>query len=384
MLFLLLLAGVSLLAFANGANDNAKGVATLLGSRTTGYRNAMLWATATTLAGSLAAVFFAQTLLARFSGRGLVPAEIVSTLPFVLAVAFGAGCAVLLATRFGFPISTTHALIGAMCGSGLLATRFNINLPALGKNFFLPLLVSPLLALTLAALLYLLARQLRRWLGVVETTCVCVGAEEIAAPLPIAAAAGRPAAVAFTAALPTVVIAPAETCQRRYSGRVLGLSAHALLDGLHYLSAGVVSFARGLNDTPKMAALLLVHPLLPGRSGLVLIGLAIAVGGLAGARRVAVTMSERITTMNAGQGLAANLATGILVIFASRLGLPVSTTHVSVGALTGIGLVNRQASLTTLRSIVLSWVLTLPIAALLGALFYQLGSSGLASAWMGK
>jgi PiT family inorganic phosphate transporter len=78
--------------------------------------------------------------------------------------------------------------------------------------------------------------------------------------------------------------------------------------------------------------------------------------------------------MNAGQGFAANLATGILVILASRLGLPVSTTHVSVGALTGIGLVNREANVRTLRSILLSWVLTLPVAAILGAVFYQLGT----------
>jgi PiT family inorganic phosphate transporter len=370
MFLSMLLAGVVLLAFANGANDNAKGVATLLGSRTTGYRGAILWATATTLAGSLVAVFLAQTLLARFSGRGLVPNEIAATLPFVFAVAFGAGCAVLLATRFGFPISTTHALIGAMTGSGLLATRFDLNFAALGKNFFLPLLTSPIIALMLATALYVTGRAFRRGLGITETACVCVGSE----PLPVADPTLSGSVVARVVSMPSVSVAGAAICERRYAGNFLGISAQGLLDVLHYLSAGIVSFARGLNDTPKMAALLLVHPLLPGRTGLVVTGLAIALGGITCARRVATTMSERITPMNAGQGFAANLATGILVILASRLGLPVSTTHVSVGALTGIGLVNREADVRTLRSILLSWVLTLPVAAILGAVFYQLGA----------
>jgi PiT family inorganic phosphate transporter len=62
-----------MLAFANGANDNFKGVATLLGSHTTNYRRALNWACSTTLAGSIAAVWIAQELLDTFSGRGLVP-----------------------------------------------------------------------------------------------------------------------------------------------------------------------------------------------------------------------------------------------------------------------------------------------------------------------
>jgi PiT family inorganic phosphate transporter len=81
-------------------------------------------------------------------------------------------------------------------------------------------------------------------------------------------------------------------------------------------------------------------------------------------------MSHKITGMNHGQGFSANLATGLLVTTASVFGLPVSTTHVSVGALFGIGLTSRQADLRVVRNILLSWFVTLPCAAALGALVY--------------
>jgi inorganic phosphate transporter, PiT family len=145
---------VCFLAYANGANDNFKGVASLFGSGTLNYRWALTWATLSTLAGSVAAFFLAQTLLVKFSGKGLAPEDLIHTLPFMIAVAGGAGMTVILATRFGFPVSTTHALLGAMAGSTLLATSGNINLAPLLNDFMLPLLVSPFMALVSAGLLY--------------------------------------------------------------------------------------------------------------------------------------------------------------------------------------------------------------------------------------
>jgi PiT family inorganic phosphate transporter len=76
--------------------------------------------------------------------------------------------------------------------------------------------------------------------------------------------------------------------------------------------------------------------------------------------------------MNHGQGFSANLATGLLVTSATLFGLPVSTTHVSVGSLFGIGLTSRQANLRVVRNILLSWLVTLPCAAIIGALVYSL------------
>jgi len=151
---------------------------------------------------------------------------------------------------------------------------------------------------------------------------------------------------------------------------VAGVSLQTLLDRLHYLSAGAVCFARGLNDTPKVVALLVaaeaVH--LPLASSIV--AAAIAVGGLVSAKRVAETMSHQITAMNHGQGLTANLATAFLVVWASRWGLPVSTTHVSCGALFGIGAVTGQARWGAIGSIAIAWVTTLPFSAALAAGVY--------------
>ena len=95
-----------------------------------------------------------------------------------------------------------------------------------------------------------------------------------------------------------------------------------------------------------------------------------AAGGLLNARKVAETISKKITPLNHGQGFTANLVTGLLVVYASRLGMPVSTTHVSVGSLFGIGFITKKANPRVVREILLSWVLTLPIAALLSGFIY--------------
>jgi phosphate/sulfate permease len=137
-------------AYSNGANDNFKGVASLYGSRTCSYRTAISWATVTTFAGSISSIFLAQTLLTKFSGKGIVPDHFVGSEYFLLAVALGAGLTVIIATLTGFPISTTHALTGAIAGCGLVAVGSEINLAALGKGFVLPLLLSPVLAIGIA------------------------------------------------------------------------------------------------------------------------------------------------------------------------------------------------------------------------------------------
>ena len=101
-----------LLAYANGANDNFKGVKTLFGSGTAGDGRALARATLTTALGSVTALVLARGLLTAFSGSGLVPATVVADPVFSAAVALAAGVTVMLATWLGFPISTTHALIG--------------------------------------------------------------------------------------------------------------------------------------------------------------------------------------------------------------------------------------------------------------------------------
>ena len=366
MLIVLLFLAVCFLAWSNGANDNFKGVASLFGSGTCGYRVAIGWATATTFAGSLTAIFVAEGLLKKFSGKGLVPDALTASPAFLLAVAFGAGLTVILATRFGFPISTTHGLTGALVGAGFLAVGWQVNLAVLGKAFVLPLCLSPVLAIALGGLIYLLFRWTRLRLHVTKELCICVGAEKQVIPLP------QPSGVLAAQALPAISMAidSVAACDERYAGHCLGLSARRSVDTAHFLSAGAVSFARGLNDTPKIAALLLVARALDIRWGLCAVAAAMALGGLLNARRVAETMAHGITRLNGGQGFSANLATAVLVTTASYHGLPDSTTHVSVGALLGIGIATRRAQWKSVAGIVLSWVVTLPCAALLAAAGY--------------
>lgn len=359
-LAVILVAGLCL-AYANGANDNFKGVATLLGSGTTDYRRALLWAGVTTFLGSLTAVFLAEQLLKAFSGKGLVDASLTSDAGYVASVALGAGLTVFLATRLGLPISTTHSLLGALIGAGWMAGS-PINLSVLSRNFMIPLLLSPALAILAACVVYGSLHGFRGITGITRETCFCLDRQivEVVPVLDSTAALRRSSEL--TATLGGIV-----TCQDRYRGTLAGIGAGPVLDWLHYLSAGAVGFARGLNDTPKIAALLLVMPQVGRTSGTALVGIAMAAGGLLDSRKIADIMSRRITTMNHGQGFSANLVTSTLVILASTLGLPVSTTHVSCGALIGIGTITGQARWRTVSTIAAAWLGTLPLAALMAA-----------------
>lgn len=358
-----LLTAVLFLAYANGANDNFKGVATLFGSRTTDYRRALWWATVTTLAGSCAAVALSGRLLMAFSGRGLVPDALTHEPSFLLAVGLGAAVTVLAATLIGAPISTTHALTGALVGAGAVSAG-SVNVTRLGQSFFLPLAASPLLSLALTSSLYPLFRAARLRFGVERQMCLCVDGS---LPQPVQV---RPDGATVLRATGMVLsVGQLSECAERYHGRIFGIDAQAILDRLHFASAGAVSFARGLNDTPKIVALLIAaHGLgVATRTAMLVVGVAMGIGGLLNARRVALTMSEKITSMNHGQGFTANLVTALLVTLASRFGLPVSTTHVSCGSLFGLGAVNRTAHWPMIRAIVLSWLVTLPVAAICAA-----------------
>jgi len=124
-----------------------------------------------------------------------------------------------------------------------------------------------------------------------------------------------------------------EDCRRLYQGKLVGIQAQSLLNNLHYGSAAIVSFARGLNDTPKLISLLLITKLFHIPVYVSIVAIAMAVGGILNAAKVAETMSSKISKFNNGRGFTANLVTGMLVIGASAFGLPVSTTHVSVGSI---------------------------------------------------
>jgi PiT family inorganic phosphate transporter len=164
-----------------------------------------------------------------------------------------------------------------------------------------------------------------------------------------------------------VEVAEVGMCTAHSDTRLAGVEVQRALRAGHVLSAATVGFARGLNDTPKILGLMVGASVIDPVLGALVIGVAMAVGGVLAARRVADTLALRITPMSNGEGLAANLATSLLVIGASRIGLPVSTTHVSTGGIFGIGAAAGTLQRRAAAEILGAWLGTLPLAAALGA-----------------
>ncbi|MBI4557086.1 MAG: inorganic phosphate transporter [Candidatus Hydrogenedentes bacterium] len=369
MTYFILLAVVMWLAYGNGANDNFKGVATLYGSGTAGFRQALGWATITTLAGSIVSILLAERLVSVFSGSGLLPPELLGSGTALSIVGAAAAATIMLATILGMPTSTTHVLAGALLGIAWTTSSLSSPWPAFLKLFALPLLLSPFLAISLTAIAYPVLRRLRLLAGITRDSCVCV--DEV----PVVHATSPVSVALASVSMPQFQLGTIHECGERYEERIAGVDAQTAVNAVHYLSAGAVCFSRAVNDTPKIAALLLA---LNGHStyaALACVAAAMAAGGVIQSRRVAETMSRRITDLNPGQGLCANLVTAGLVLFASRLGLPVSTTHVSCGAIFGIGLVQREARWKTIAAVAATWTTTLPLAAVLGACLYRMSIS---------
>lgn len=363
---IILVIAVLMLSFSNGANDNFKGVASLWGSKSTSFKQALSWATLTTMSGSITAYFFAERLLKNFSGKGLVPDTVLGTDMFMVYVALSAAITIFLATRFGFPISTTHALVGALTGVGFGASPVGVNLSKLTSSFFLPLLFSPAISIALAMLFYPIA--LRALSLIRKKDCLCIDT-----PIAIRKYETNMGVLLTNEIINPIHIDKFEKCDVENLGVFGQLKTGTLLHQLHFLSSGLVSFARGLNDTPKIAAILLLNKLIPSSLSLMMVAIVIAIGGILYSRRVAQTMSNEITTMTAEEGLFSNLITSLVVVGASLSGNPVSTTHVSCGALFGVGAKSDNANWRSIYKIIASWITTLPVAFGIAQILWLLG-----------
>lgn len=363
------------IAFVNGANDVGKGVATLVDSGVTSYRRALLWGSAWTMAGAMAASALGGALLATF-GRGLLSESAAPTLSSALAVLIGAALWVSLATRKGLPVSTTHAIVGALAGVGTLAYGVaGLRWGVIAGKIIVPLLVGPAMSFLLSAFL----ARLEGGLGerkAVGGDCLCGEVLPLVVS-PVAFAGGASlamAAPARSAGLRVFAGATAE-CVAEHPSAV-----RVSVDRLHWLTSGATSFARGLNDAPKIVALVLAASALTSNrpvaaaAGFAAVALGMTVGSLVGGYRVTSLLAERITPLDHMGGFFANLVTSTLVGLGALQGLPLSTTHVSAGAIMGSGSakVTKGALWTpSVRSMLLAWVVTIPGAAVLGVAAFE-------------
>ena len=331
------------LARVNGANDVSKGVATLIGSGLASARRAILWGTLWTVLGGLAALAWGSALIGTFANGFLTP-QFQMSLGFSASAATGALAWLLFATLMGWPVSTTHALLGGIVGATLaVAGPEGLRMSVVTHKALLPLLLSPLLAIALCWLMLLGTRWVSRRIPAWQPGCC-----------PQAQWRNDPFACAIDAH-------PTPPLKRK------------LLTILHWVSGGATRFARGLNDVPKIAALLIIavsatlntDSTNTAMAAIVAVTLIMGLGSVWGGMRVARVRAQRVTFMDTQRGLVANVGTSMLVLAASPSGLPVSTTHLSTGALMGIRWAERLTPQQggALRPILFAWCITLPAAA---------------------
>jgi PiT family inorganic phosphate transporter len=334
------------LAAANGSNDVCKGVATLAGAGVTRYRTAILWGAATTFAGCLFSLNFADKMTKLFS-KGIVAAR--PTPAFTVAVLLGAAAWVAFSTAFRLPVSTTHAIIGALIGAGLLVAPGAVNWHALPTRIVVPLLLSVVVAFAISAILNLIPTR--------EPQCTCQPAR-----VPVMAGGGGESTDSAAAVNPSCPV----------HGTAVGAGQRTMTVA-HWLSSGAASFARGLNDAPKLVAIgafALIPAGMTATQVLLVVAVAMLLGSVFGLR-LAHRLGEGVVKMGHAEGFKANLTTAVLVGFGAGRGWPMSTTHVSTGAIAGTaGKDIHRINQKTIRDFVIAWVVTPPFAAVVAALAY--------------
>jgi inorganic phosphate transporter, PiT family len=311
--------------FTNGFHDTANAVATSISTRAMSPRFAVTLAAALNFAGAFISLAVAATV-----AQGIVESEAVTT-TVVFAGLIGAIAWNLATWYYGLPSSSSHALIGGVVGAAFAASGPSAVIgDGLVEKVLVPGIVAPLLAFSVAGISILIAYRLVGRL--------------------------RPGPV-----------------NRSYR---LGQLA----------SGSLFSLAHGTNDAQKTMGIitlaLIAHGDLPADSFdvpfwvIISSATAIALGTYMGGWRIIRTMGSRIIKMDPAQGFSAQGAGAAVVLTASHLGYPLSTTHVISGAVMGAGAAKRLSAVRwgLAGNIVLAWVLTLPAAAAIGAIVYGVSS----------
>lgn len=400
------------LALSIGANDVSNSLGPAVGAGALGMTTGLILVAAMEVAGAvIAGGAITKTLTVGLVGNTLGHGS--TTAQMMLAALLAAAIWISLATWANAPVSTTHSVVGAIAGAGLANFGMQaVNWPALGV-IALGWVLSPMIAgLIAAGLLALLRNRVldrqdriaagRYWLpGMVALTTGLLGAvgalawQGLDLPMVLAIALGTTALGGLYAGIRFRRMAPSEPGARGAMQQLLGLPLAA--------TAMVMGFAHGANNTANIAAPLkiILGSTAPGEAApsatlvLLVAGLGIALGILLFGRRLVHMVGSRITRLNPGRALCISTATAITVLGFSALGLPVSTTHVAVGGVFGVGFYRewydqrRSKTRTPLpveerrrrhlvrrshvRTILGAWMITVPAAGALAALLAWLG-----------
>jgi len=247
--------------------------------------------------------------------------------------------------------------VGALVGAGLLLAPGSVKWLSLATKVAIPLLASVVLSYAASALLSRIARS--------APQCVCLdleppsAVEATGAPKVSGAGLAAVAGPSSPLAMDSVITSTSSTCPIHSPGAArIGLNVNTA----HWLTSGAASFARGLNDAPKIWAIG-AFGLVPGTLGpsqlLVLVAVAMAFGGAVAAVRVGRQLGENVVHMSHREGFNANLVTAVLVGAGANLGLPMSMTQVSTGAISGIaGNQIRRLNVRSLRNVLIAWTAT--------------------------
>ena len=388
------------MAWAIGANDVANAMGTSVGSGALTVGGAIIVAAIFEFAGAfLAGGHVTDTVRKGMLDMSLIGRE--QLIYGMMASLASAGTLLIGATRFGLPISTTHAIVGAIVGFGAVAIGIDaVNWPKV-LQISLSWITSPLLAGVIAFAIFHLIRstilnksnpvhQIRKYgpaffffvFFIIGLVTLFKGLKHINLDLDLMEALAGSIALGLIGAgigaffIRRVRIGEADP-DHRFD------QVERIFVVLQILTACAIAFAHGSNDVanaigPLAAIVNAVEnvdltaktPVAPWM--LAIGGLGIVIGLATWGYRVMETVGKKITELTPSRGFAAQLAAASTIVLASRLGIPISTTHTLVGAVLGVGLARgiTALDLRVVGNILASWIATLPIAAALSVFFY--------------
>lgn len=392
------------MAWAIGANDVANAMGTSVGS------GALTLVGAIVVAGVLefAGAFFVGGHVTETIRNGIVDLETFADRPTVLvhgmlAALTAAATWLLVASRAGWPVSTTHSIVGAIVGFALVAAGFEaVQWGTIGR-IVASWVVSPVIGGALAFAIFRLVQrvilaaddpmqQARRvgpfFVFAVAFTLALVtlfkGLANLNLDFDLLEAAGLASAIALAAAaVGAVLLRRVERASAEREREFHFASVERVFGVLQIMTAAAVAFAHGSNDVANaIGPLAAIGSVVAGdglgaRSAvppwmLAVGGVGIVVGLATYGYRVMETIGRKITELTPTRGFSAELAAAITIVVASKAGIPVSTTHTLVGAVLGVGLARGIGALDgrVVGRIVVSWLATLPTGAALAAFFY--------------